>query len=238
MMVRAFRTCGSHENPDAVQVFTMGSQYGFALSWHSAVCSSATMNLLLNFGNKPAIKDIMNTGIYWIPEALEGRLAIMPRPRSGEWLDDEVKDWRLAGVDVVVSLLTSSEITELGLSDEPKACGFHKITFISYPIYDREVPDSQVATQKLVKELRNAMKQSQSVAIHCRMGIGRSALIAACILTRQGLDTNLAFEAIGRARGLQVPDTDVQRAWVANFSGAGEFVSGCFTPDTNSLRRL
>jgi hypothetical protein len=177
---------------------------------------------------------MMNAVIYWIPEARDGRLAIMPRPRSGEWLEDEVMAWHLAGVDIVVSLLTSSEIIELGLSDEPQLCCFHKITFISYPISDREVPDSQVATLKLVKELRDAMKHGQSVAIHCRMGIGRSALIAACILVRQGLCANSAFDAIGRARGLTVPDTNEQRAWVANYSSVGEFTSDLIYSDADS----
>ena len=38
-----------------------------------------------------------------------GRLAIVPRPRGGDWLEDEVRAWREAGVDIVVSALEADE---------------------------------------------------------------------------------------------------------------------------------
>jgi hypothetical protein len=54
----------------------------------------------------------MRTEVFWIHAPLLGRLAIMPRPRAGEWLDDEVVGWRAEGVDTVVSLLELSEILD------------------------------------------------------------------------------------------------------------------------------
>lgn len=139
----------------------------------------------------------------------------MPRPRSGEWLEDEVRTWRIAGVDIVVSLLTREEIVDLGLQEEPRICDVYGIAYLSFPIFDRQVPASQKDTMKLIHEVRQAMKQGKSVAIHCRMGIGRSATIAASVLVSQGEDVKAVFEAITHARGLEVPDTDEQKAWVA-----------------------
>ena len=46
---------------------------------------------------------------YWIDTRADGRIAILPRPRGGDWLDDEVRDWSRAGLNIVVSLLTSDE---------------------------------------------------------------------------------------------------------------------------------
>jgi hypothetical protein len=43
----------------------------------------------------------MRTELYWIERPWRGRLAIMPRPRGGDWLDDEIQSWRRSGVDVV-----------------------------------------------------------------------------------------------------------------------------------------
>jgi protein-tyrosine phosphatase len=43
------------------------------------------------------------------------------------------------------------------------------------------------------------------------MGIGRSALIAACLLKSQGIGVDEAFAMIARARGFSVPDTEEQR---------------------------
>jgi hypothetical protein len=45
--------------------------------------------------------------LYWIDAPATGRLAIMARPRAGDWLDDEIAGWKLAGVDTVVCLLVS-----------------------------------------------------------------------------------------------------------------------------------
>src|SRR5437870_3377638 len=55
---------------------------------------------------------LVRAELSWIEAPWQGRLAISPRPRGGDWLEDEVREWRLAGVEAVVSLLTSDEITD------------------------------------------------------------------------------------------------------------------------------
>ena len=60
----------------------------------------------------------MRPAVHWIEASLPGRLAIMPRPRAGDWLDEEIAGWRAEGIDVVVSLLESDEVSELGLQRE------------------------------------------------------------------------------------------------------------------------
>jgi protein-tyrosine phosphatase len=59
---------------------------------------------------------------------------------------------------------------------------------------------------------------AKAVAVHCRMGIGRSALIAACLLKSQCIGVDKAFAMIARARGFSVPDTEEQREWVKAFA--------------------
>jgi protein-tyrosine phosphatase len=157
----------------------------------------------------------MKAEIYWISGIRGGRLAVMPRPRGGDWLEDEIKSLRNQGVDTVVSLLTTNEMTELGLSNEPMLCQRDHIEYISYPIADRQVPDSTAPTIELVRRIRTQLKQGKSVAIHCRAGIGRSGLMAACVLVAEGVDVTDAFEIIGTARGTAVPDTQEQKDWAA-----------------------
>ena len=60
----------------------------------------------------------MRSNIHWIEVPLAGRLAIVPRPRSGDWLNDEIAGWKAEGVDLVVSLLESEEVAELNLHSE------------------------------------------------------------------------------------------------------------------------
>jgi protein-tyrosine phosphatase len=60
-------------------------------------------------------------------------------------------------------------------------------------------------------------ERGNAVAVHCRAGIGRSSLIAACVLVLLGFAPGMAFDLIGKARGVKVPDTEEQRDWVDMF---------------------
>src|SRR5476649_1251829 len=92
-----------------------------------------------DFENK---NDDMRTELYWNDGSWLGRLAIMPRPRGGDWLGDEIQAWLRAGVGVVVSLLTREEQTELSLADEGQLCRAAGIEYPSFPIIDRGIPSS------------------------------------------------------------------------------------------------
>src|SRR5947207_15966598 len=119
---------------------------------------------------------------YWIDLKSNGRLAILPRPRGGDWLEDEVSSWRDAGFDVVVSMLTSEEVEELCLEREPEFCSTERIRLIEVPIPDRGVPASGDSTLALIEELERQLQKGKTVGVHCRQGVGRSSLIAACVL--------------------------------------------------------
>ncbi len=142
----------------------------------------------------------------------------MPRPRGGDWLGDELQALAKAGVNVLVSLLTADEVAELELQDEERLCGDCGLRFISFPIPDRGVPFSIPETGRIVDLILEELWAGAAVAVHCRMGIGRSALIAACLLKSQGIGVDAAFAMISRARGFSVPDTEEQREWVEGFA--------------------
>jgi protein-tyrosine phosphatase len=99
-------------------------------------------------------------------------------------------------------------------------CRTADIELVSFPIPDRGFPVSIGETDRLVRRLCVALADGKRVAIHCRTGIGRTALIAACVLVRNGYDVDAAFDAIARARGVAVPDTEGQRDWVSAFLAA------------------
>jgi hypothetical protein len=58
----------------------------------------------------------MKPSISWIPGPWVGKLAILARPRGGDWLADEVEGWRDAGLEVVVSLLSKGEEVEISFA--------------------------------------------------------------------------------------------------------------------------
>ena len=160
----------------------------------------------------------MKAEIYWIKDIGPHRVATMPRPRAGDWLEDEIASLKQDGVDVLVSCLTPEEVFYMDLKAEPDNCQACGIEFISFPITDRETPESEAITLEFVQRLAELVKAGKGVAIHCFAGIGRSSLIAACVLVNLGVDPRSAFELIKRSRGCEVPDTPAQREWFYSFA--------------------
>jgi protein-tyrosine phosphatase len=129
-----------------------------------------------------------------------------------------VRAWRQCSIEVTVSLLTDDEIADFDLAQAAELCRAHGIEFLSFPIADRGVPSSRRAFLDLVRVLDRSLADGKSIAIHCRQGIGRSALVVACLLVLSGLDAETAFERVSVARGCPVPETAEQRRWVAEFA--------------------
>ena len=153
--------------------------------------------------------------LYWIEGVPAGRLGIASRPRGGDWLEMDVASLRSSGVNVLVSLLTNAEVAELVLENEPGFCAANSVEFFSLPIEDRSVPQTREEVRSLVAKVCHGLRAGKSIAIHCRAGIGRSALVAASVLVAGGVPVDKAFRLIRQARGCDVPDTEEQRDWVA-----------------------
>jgi protein-tyrosine phosphatase len=160
----------------------------------------------------------MRAELYRIERAGPGMLSVMARPRGGDWLADEIQAWSQARVDVVVSLLTPDEQTELGLEDEGLLCAQRGLKFRSLPIPDRALPPRRAEVERLVEEIGAALKLGKHVALHCRMGIGRSAMITAATLVTFGDTPQQAFARVETARRLPVPDTEDQVHWVEQYA--------------------
>ena len=160
----------------------------------------------------------MQVRIYWISEIESGRLGIMPRPRGGDWLEDEIRSLKMSGVDAVVSLLERDEITELNIAEEKSLCEANGISYFSFPIKDRNIPLSKRDALDFARMLANHLQDGRSMVIHCRQGAGRSALVAACVLVLSGVSVDKVFNLIENARGCSVPDTEEQRIWVVQFA--------------------
>lgn len=156
----------------------------------------------------------MKAEVYWVPGPWPGRLGIVPRPRGGDWLADEVRAWRDADLDVVTSLLTPEEAVELELQEEAARSREQGLKFFSLPIPDYGVPRSRTDFASVVRKMEKALESGKNVAVHCRQGIGRSSIVAASLLVAAGEEPNEAFRRIEKARGRPVPDTGEQREWV------------------------
>ncbi|MFX1706796.1 protein-tyrosine phosphatase family protein [Chitinophaga sp. CC14] len=157
----------------------------------------------------------MQTKIYWLEQFSNGaRLGIMARPRGNDWLESEIVYLKRQQVKVLVSLLEAHEIRELELKKEESYCVQHEITYVNFPVRDRGIPDSSLKTNSFITTLAAEIDAGHSVCIHCRMGIGRSSIIAGSILLLKGHSFKGLLEKIGAVRGLKVPDTIEQEQWL------------------------
>lgn len=160
----------------------------------------------------------MSTKLFWSDGPWPGRLALSSRPRGDDWLDDDIADWRREGVDTIVSLLTADEERDLGLCDEAKLVKAHGMQFVSFPIPDREVPDSDVKMAATLEKLDAELSSARNVVVHCRQGIGRTGLVAACLLVMKGLNPETAVKNLSSTRGIPVPETTAQRRWIDHYA--------------------
>ena len=162
----------------------------------------------------------MRPALYWLDERWPGKLAVAPRPRGDDWLEDEIRHWKQAGVDVVLSLLESSEEKEMGLEAEARSVQAQGLQFMSFPIPDRQIPKSEARLARTLDVLDRALKDAKNVLVHCRQGVGRSGLVAACLLVRKGMSPGAAIEKVSAARGVAVPETEEQRIWIDHYAPA------------------
>ena len=156
----------------------------------------------------------MFTRIYWVHQFDNvARLGIMARPRGDDWLVGEITNLKRQNVGLLVSLLEKEEIQELGLRQQESICKDNGIKFINFPIVDRDIPKTSDKTDSLISYLTNKLADGSSIVVHCRMGIGRSSIIAASVLLQAGLKADTIIDNISKIRGLKVPDTDRQLQW-------------------------
>jgi protein-tyrosine phosphatase len=155
--------------------------------------------------------------VYWANEKFPGRIGLVPRPRGGDWLEDEASAWANAGLDVIVSMLEHDEVESFGLEREAEFCRLNGIKFFSFPIIDRSVPILDNNFFSLLERLKMMLSQGKSVGIHCRQSIGRAPLLAAFLMISFGVETNEAFSQLSLARGLQVPETIEQKELAESF---------------------
>ena len=118
----------------------------------------------------------------------------------------------------VLSLLTPEEERDLQLVHEERETKGHGMTFRTFPIPDRQVPDSESKLAKVLEKLDKDLASGKNVVLHCRQGIGRNGLIAACLLVTKGLETRTAIKRLSAARGTPVPETGEQRRWIDQYA--------------------
>ena len=137
----------------------------------------------------------------------KGLLCVMPLPR---YPATSLPYLRAYGLDKLVCLLEASEIDEFNMQHEASLCRQVGIKFEQFPIADGGVPANKQAFRQLVRQLHNELKAGATMGIHCLAGIGRTGILAACILVEDGYEIETALELLKKARGFPMPESETQ----------------------------
>lgn len=159
----------------------------------------------------------MSKDVFWIGNT---GLAIVPRPRGDEWLNDDLARMKNAGIQTLVSTIEPWEANALGLGREHELAQRVGLNFISYAMPDRTTPSNRGDFTRFVKSLAARLEAGEKIGVHCRGCIGRSTVVTACTLITVGWSALDALHAIEIAREFRVPDTDEQREWILAFGAA------------------
>jgi hypothetical protein len=72
----------------------------------------------------------MRPTLFTVDQPSPGRLSIMAKPRGGDWLTDEMAALHAAGVDILVCALTTAELHEVDLTEEPSTARDSGLEFV------------------------------------------------------------------------------------------------------------
>lgn len=115
------------------------------------------------------------------------------------------------GVDVLAPLIPEAEMRMLGVPDLLEEIRYHHMGVEHFPFPDAGVPDDMGTFAAFVERLVALLTEGERVATHCRGGLGRAGLVAACVLLRLERFQN-ATEAIADVRRKRSPRAVETRA--------------------------
>jgi protein-tyrosine phosphatase len=152
-----------------------------------------------------------------IPDTVNGEIYLHSMPGRYEQLHLAAEEINEKGISKVVSLAPDQEI-EKKSPDFARAIqsGAFVTSRISFPIEDYGIPSDRKAFLELSDDLAKAVKNGESILIHCGAGIGRTGILATSVLMSLGIDPQTAIELVRAAgSGPETPDQEDLVNWVS-----------------------
>ncbi|CAG9319759.1 unnamed protein product [Blepharisma stoltei] len=135
---------------------------------------------------------------------------------------EDLENFKARGVSVIVCLLNNYELRSIGVNptvyqDSAKRLD---ITLIQYPIIEMSVPESfESMDEQVIFPIINFANEGKFIDIHCRGGIGRSGLIAACLFKRLGVFSNPheAIKFVRKKRDKRCVESQNQYSFIVRY---------------------
>jgi len=159
---------------------------------------------------------------YWV---LPGRLlgGEYPGGPTPELTRERLSRLLDAGIDCFLDLTQPQELTSYDASLPTE------VDYLRCPLVDHGIPASPGEMTEIIQCLRGALREGRVIYLHCRAGIGRTGMVAGCLLAEQGFSGEEALAELNRlwrqsARSVQwptVPETAAQIEYVRSWKPRG-----------------
>jgi hypothetical protein len=160
---------------------------------------------------------------YWV---IPGRILAGEYPGGADDGEARARLARLheAGIDSFVDLTEDGELPPYRHL-LPSHCDY-----LRSAIVDTRVPNNVAQTQEILVAIRAALDRGRRVYVHCRAGIGRTALIMGCFLADEQADGKAALRMLNRlwlqseraAIWPKVPQTPEQADYIRHWPKFGK----------------
>lgn len=168
----------------------------------------------------------------FVPEEhtkVSGRLGMTFAPgmktpgQRGRWARDLEADLRVLreeyGADTLVSVMEEHEYGGYGIPELFERDRVGGLEVLRFAIEDMNVPREAEAEEyeELIRNVVDRMREGKNVIVHCRGGLGRTGMVAACVLVALG--DHSADEAIDAVRASRkgTVQTEEQEEFVRRF---------------------
>src|SRR5215813_6498203 len=155
---------------------------------------------------------------YWV---LPGRLlgGEYPGGPTPELTRERLSRLLDAGIDCFLDLTQPQELTSYDASLPIE------VDYLRCPLVDHGTPANPDEMTEIIQCLRSALREGRVIYLHCRAGIGRTGMVAGCLLAEQGFSGEEALAELNRlwrqsARSVQwptVPETAEQIEYVRSW---------------------
>ncbi|GGL80801.1 protein-tyrosine-phosphatase [Deinococcus aerolatus] len=171
--------------------------------------------------------------VDWIPTGLwPGRLGLTFAPgkkgrsviQKGVMHDRDVysdmQTLAADGVNVLAPLIEDFEFDMLGMDGYHAAADLSNLEIKAFAIPDQHAPGKRADFAAFIDELMTDLLDGRGVVVHCRGGLGRAGLAAACLLVQGGMAAETAIELVRQTRDRKAIETREQEQFVHEFANA------------------
>ena len=179
---------------------------------------------------------------YWL---LPGRLLVgaYPGSRSRAQAMERLRRLLESGVTCFIDLTEPEEIASYEALLPFETPDGRRVEHLREPIVDHGVPASRETMARILAMIDGALDSGHTVYLHCRAGIGRSAMAAGCWLAERSGDGEQALrelascwpQAAQSRHWLRVPETDEQVRFVLEWSAGGRAAARHRAAGTDSM---